>query len=176
MTAIPPAASTFERLERMTNDLGALVEELGIVVAGGVEAEVLREVAIEVGVDWTTDPTTVLRDIAAVVQRERDINRELRRHVRADARERIAIPPGFVACRSCRDSVQTVHLVALDEHGRNGGRPTVCGLTRFDERDPDSDEVVRPADLPGWSMGGGGIFGPATVQRACPKCWQEVDR
>lgn len=75
--------STYERLERMTHDLGALVEELGSVVYRSIEAEVLKEVAIEVGVDWTTDPTTVLRDIAAVVQRERDINRELRRQVRA---------------------------------------------------------------------------------------------
>ena len=75
--------STYERLERMTHDLGALVKELGSVVYRSIEAEVLKEVAIEVGVDWTTDPTTVLRDIAAVVQRERDINRELRRQVRA---------------------------------------------------------------------------------------------
>ena len=79
--------STYERLERMTHDLGALVEELGSVVYRSIEAEVLKEVAIEVGVDWTTDPTTVLRDIAAVVQRERDVNRELRRQVRAFEKE-----------------------------------------------------------------------------------------
>lgn len=86
MTAIPPD-TTYERLERMTHDLGALVEELGSVVYRSIEAEVLKEVAIEVGVDWTTEPTTVLRDIAAVVQRERDINRELRRQVRAFKKE-----------------------------------------------------------------------------------------
>lgn len=87
MTPIPPDASTYERLERMTHDLGALVEELGSVVYRSIEAEVLKEVAIEVGVDWTTEPTTVLRDIAAVVQRERDVNRELRRQVRAFEKE-----------------------------------------------------------------------------------------
>ena len=93
---------------------------------------------------------------------------------RCPACERISPPSGFDSCASYRDKVQTVHLVALDERGSNGGRPTVCGLTRFDERDPDTYEVVRPADLPGWSMGGGGIFGPGIVQRACSACWQEA--
>ena len=62
--AIPPDASTYERLERMTHDLGALVEELGSVVYRSIEAEVLKEVAIEVGVDWTTDHNDAIAALA----------------------------------------------------------------------------------------------------------------
>lgn len=81
-------------------------------------------------------------------------------------------PAGFEACRvhDGRQSLladgatrQVTHLVALDENGSNGGRPTVCGLTRF-------DTGGRPADLPGWSMGGG-VFGPGVTQERCEACW-----
>lgn len=85
-------------------------------------------------------------------------------------------PPGFAACRvhNGRQDLlaqgatrQTTHLVALDEKGSNGGRPTVCGLTRFDTRN-DQHEIIRPADLPGWSMGGG-VSGVEQVE--CESCW-----
>lgn len=82
-------------------------------------------------------------------------------------------PAGFVACRvhDGRQSLladaatrQVTHLVALDGLGSNGGRPTVCGLTRFDQW------PIR-ADLPGWSMGMGGISGPGVIQERCEGCW-----
>jgi hypothetical protein len=75
--------------------------------------------------------------------------------------ERKLIPLGAVR--------QITHLVTLDEQGRNMGRPTVCGLTRFDQRN-EQHEVVHPADLPGWSMGGG-VAGPGIEQVKCEPCW-----
>ncbi len=63
-----------------------------------------------------------------------------------------------------------VHLVQLDEHGSNGGRPTVCGLTRFDTRN-ENWVIVEHADLPGWGMGGSGVFGVDIEQSACGACW-----
>ena len=95
-------------------------------------------------------------------------------------------PTGYAACR-VHDGTQTLlapgarrqvtHLVKLDERGSNGGRPTLCGLTRFPtyEIAPDgSYKECRPADLPGWSMGGG-VSGPGVVQKMCAECavrWQ----
>lgn len=89
-----------------------------------------------------------------------------------------AAPPGFETCRvhdGSQDLMatgaarQVTHLVALDAKGSNGGRPTVCGLSRFDRRD-DHHRVVRRADLSGWSMGGG-VSGPGVVQVACEGCF-----
>ena len=83
-------------------------------------------------------------------------------------------PAGFAACRvhDGRQSLladgatrQVTHLVELDEEGNNMGRPTVCGLTRFD-----SEPGAKDADLPGWSMGGG-IYGPDVEQVRCEGCW-----
>lgn len=70
-------------------------------------------------------------------------------------------PAGFVACRVMGPSSLTTHLVALDEHGSNGGRPTVCGLIRFGE----------DADLPGWGMGDSGTTGPGVEQIKCEACY-----
>ena len=85
-------------------------------------------------------------------------------------------PDGFVACRTTHgpggsSTVQVTHLVRLDAHGSNGGRPTMCGLTRFDKRSPDGWDVIELAAIPGWSMGAGGIFGPGITQKACDACW-----
>ena len=87
-------------------------------------------------------------------------------------------PKGYAACRVhdgkqdlwAEGAVrQVTHLVALDDRGNNGGRPTVCGLTRFPDRAEDYT-VTRPADLPGWSMGGG-VYGPGVEQVKCEACW-----
>lgn len=87
-------------------------------------------------------------------------------------------PNGYATCRvhdgeqkllALGARRQVTHLVALDEVGSNGGRPTVCGLTRFDKRN-EQYEVVRPADLPGWSMGGG-VYGPGVKQARCWACF-----
>lgn len=80
-------------------------------------------------------------------------------------------PHGFVACRSFTGNVQTTHLVALDEHGSNGGRPTVCGLTRFDGRTPEGHVIPGSAGLPGWGMGDSGISGPGVSQVPCGECY-----
>ena len=87
-------------------------------------------------------------------------------------------PQGYAACRvhdgtqdlwAVGASRQTTHLVALDAGGSNGGRPTVCGLTRFDQRNAQY-EIVRKADIGGWAMGGG-VHGPGVEQIRCPGCW-----
>ena len=85
-------------------------------------------------------------------------------------------PDGYVACRTTHgpgasSTVQVTHLVRLDDSGSNGGRPTMCGLTRFDKRSPDGWDVIELAAIPGWSMGGGGISGPGITQKACQSCW-----
>ena len=82
-------------------------------------------------------------------------------------------PAGFEACRTGYNP-QMSHLVALDAAGRNGGRPTVCGMTRFDKQDATTGELVRRADLPGWGLGGG-VAGPSIVQERCLGCWPRED-
>lgn len=79
--------------------------------------------------------------------------------------------PGHETCRTSSGSTQTTHLVSLDEYGSNGGRPTVCGLSRFDRYSADGRRIPGTADLPGWSMGGG-ISGPGVVQIQCPGCYK----
>lgn len=80
--------------------------------------------------------------------------------------------PGHEACRTWDGGgrSQTTHLVALDEKGSNGGRPTVCGLSRFDRYSSDGRSIPGTADLPGWSMGGG-LSGPGVIQVRCPGCY-----
>lgn len=78
-------------------------------------------------------------------------------------------PTGYVECRT-GSPVQVTHLVRLDAKRSNGGRPTACGLTRFD-RWENGDRVPHTADLPGWAMGGGGTSGPGVEQVKCPGCW-----
>ena len=88
-------------------------------------------------------------------------------------------PVGYVACRVAdRGGLipalpvrQVTHLVELDANGRNGGRPTVCGWTQFDERDPLGMTLLRAADLPGWGLGDTGVHGPGVEQVKCPGCW-----
>lgn len=65
-------------------------------------------------------------------------------------------------------NVQTTHLVRRNEKGGTPG-PTLCGLTRFDERDPETWALIEKADLPGWSVGGG-VFGPGVEQVECQAC------
>lgn len=94
------------------------------------------------------------------------------------------VPVGFVACRvhdgdqkllAIGATGQITHLVRLDENGSNGGRPTVCGLTRFPTSEVvDGQEVTRPPDLPGWGMGGSEVYGPGIRQERCGACYDEV--
>lgn len=81
-------------------------------------------------------------------------------------------PPGFEACR-VGSSPQVTHLVLLDSKGSNGGRPTMCRLTRFPTRDPETRQELLAADLPGWSMGGG-VCGPGVEQVECPGCYSRI--
>lgn len=80
-------------------------------------------------------------------------------------------PAGYDGCRVFTPGSLTSHLVKLDDEGRNGGRPTVCGLTRFDDRDEDGKPIPNTADLPGWGMGMSGVEGPGVEQIKCPGCW-----
>lgn len=84
-------------------------------------------------------------------------------------------PKGYACCRTSsgatHTSEQTSHLVIWDSAGYHG--PTLCGLTRFDHRDPETHEVTRPADLRGWSMDGG-VYGPNVEQVKCPTCWERA--
>jgi hypothetical protein len=81
-------------------------------------------------------------------------------------------PKGYVACRVIGRAMLTTHLVALDESGSNGGRPTVCGLTRFDKRDTDGRPIYGTADLPGWGMGDSGVTGTGVAQITCDACYE----
>ena len=83
-------------------------------------------------------------------------------------------PAGFITCVTGYNPHMS-HLVAVDAQGNNGGRPTVCGLTRFDQRDKTTGKLIRRADLPGWGLGGG-VSGPTVVQERCTGCWPREDR
>lgn len=85
-------------------------------------------------------------------------------------------PAGFVACRVMLPSATLTHLVALDEKGSNGGRPTVCGLTRFDDRDENGRPIEGSAGLPGWGMGDSGQAGPGVDQIRCAECYAAAGR
>lgn len=84
-------------------------------------------------------------------------------------------PSGFATC-NVHNGAQTLlapgatrqvnHLVRRGEHGGTPG-DTLCGLTRFDRDD-------RPADLPGWTIGGG-VSGPTIEQVRCGACWSEAE-
>lgn len=80
-------------------------------------------------------------------------------------------PEGFEACRVGYNP-QITHLVLCDSKG-NAGRPTMCRLTRFPDRDRETGKVLLKADLPGWSMGGG-VMGPDVQQIECPECWARI--
>jgi hypothetical protein len=81
-------------------------------------------------------------------------------------------PPGFSACRVYDNPsrTQTSHLVRYVGRGTPGR--TLCGLTRFDDRDPETRELIRKADLPGWNMDGG-VSGPGVAQQLCEPCWKQ---
>lgn len=80
-------------------------------------------------------------------------------------------PNGFAACRVGYNP-QVTHLVILDAAGSNGGRPTLCRLTRFPTRGGDGETLLE-ADLPGWSMGGG-VSGLDVEQVECPGCYSRL--
>jgi hypothetical protein len=85
-------------------------------------------------------------------------------------------PQGYVACRVIGRANTHTHLVALDEQGSNGGRPTVCGLTRFPERDPETRRTIREADIPGWGMGDSGVTGIDVTQTKCEACYAGAEQ
>lgn len=91
-------------------------------------------------------------------------------------------PEGYACCNTGSDGSMTLfgpatprqisHLVTVVDGGYRGN--TLCGLTRFDERDPITWKIIRPADIPGWSMNGG-VWGRGVVQEKCEKCWEGFD-
>lgn len=83
-------------------------------------------------------------------------------------------PSGFAVCRAYKQGVETTHLVALDENGSNGGRPTVCGLTRLDDRDEAGRDIPNSADLSEWGMSGGSVVGPGVTYVFCKGCYSQA--
>ena len=83
-------------------------------------------------------------------------------------------PPGHACCRvwDRRSESQISHLTIRTDRGTPG--PTLCGLTRFDDRDPETYAVIRKADLPGWDMDGG-TYGPGVLQTKCEPCWARAE-
>lgn len=79
--------SAYQRVADATKELAIAVEELGEVVYLDVESETLKRVAIEAGIDFTIDPVSILQQLGETIQRERDVNRELRRQVAALTQE-----------------------------------------------------------------------------------------
>ena len=75
--------SLYERLKRVTDELGEVSEAFAEAVYCAVENEALKQLAIDAGVDHTQEGTLVLADVGAVLQHERDVNRELRRALTA---------------------------------------------------------------------------------------------
>lgn len=86
-------------------------------------------------------------------------------------------PAGYDVCRTMLDGGrgQATHLVMLDEHGSNGGRPTACGLTRFNDFTPDGRPIPNTAGLSGWGMGGG-VSGPGVIQTRCADCYAVAEQ
>lgn len=80
-------------------------------------------------------------------------------------------PEGFAACRTGYGP-QITHLVILDSTGSNGGRPTLCRLTRFPARGTNGETLLE-ADIAGWSMGGG-VEGPGVRQVECHVCYDRL--
>lgn len=74
--------SLFERLEAVTSALGEITEELSEATYTACEQETLKRVAIAAGVDHTMESTRVIGHLHDVIQRERDVNRELQRRIR----------------------------------------------------------------------------------------------
>ncbi len=82
------ADSIYERLARVTAELGEITEALSTEVYFAIERETLKQVAIAAGVDHTTESTRVIEALGARLQREQDVNRELRRRIAAMERQR----------------------------------------------------------------------------------------
>ncbi len=72
--------SLYERMDALHREIGTLVEDMGATIYNAIENDTLKRVAIDADVDWTREGTKVIEDIGAALQRERDVNRELRRH------------------------------------------------------------------------------------------------
>ena len=79
----PMSETAMERVARTYHDFAVAVEEMGEVVYQGVEREALKRAAIASGIDHTIEPTAIVLSMASSLQHERDVVRELRRHVRA---------------------------------------------------------------------------------------------
>ena len=71
------------RPEVMNAFRGQTVEELGELTYHAVASETLKQTAITCGVDHTVETHKVLQRIAAQHIRQKDVIRELRRHVAA---------------------------------------------------------------------------------------------
>ncbi len=78
--------SLYERLADVTADLGEITDELSTATYEAIESETLRRVAITAGIDHTVESSRVIEALSEALQRERDVNRELRRQIAAQDR------------------------------------------------------------------------------------------
>lgn len=78
--------SLYERLADVTAALGEITDELSTATYEAIESETLRRVAIAAGVDHTVESARVIVALGEVLQRERDVSRELRRRIAAQDR------------------------------------------------------------------------------------------
>lgn len=76
------------RLADAVAALAELTEELAEAAYEAIESETLKQVAIGVGIDHTIEPTLIIEALGREVQRERDINRELRRQIAGLTKEK----------------------------------------------------------------------------------------
>lgn len=75
--------SLYERMDKLHGEIAQLVEDMGETVYSAIENETLKDVAKAANVDWTQEGTKMLEEIGWALQRERDVNRELRRTIKA---------------------------------------------------------------------------------------------
>lgn len=79
--------SIVEKLSALTDQLYEVVEELGEATYSSIEHETLKRVAIAADIDHCIESTRIIERLGDALQHERDVNRELRRHVAALGRQ-----------------------------------------------------------------------------------------
>jgi len=75
--------SIYERMNDLHGEMAQLIEDMGETIYSAIESDALKRLAIDAGVDHTIEPTKIIENLGHVLQRERDLNRELRRQLTA---------------------------------------------------------------------------------------------
>lgn len=75
--------SLYERLDRCSRDLTGIKERMFGEVYRSIEADRLAEIAAAAGIDPDQPATRIVEELGCLLQRERDLTRELRRALKA---------------------------------------------------------------------------------------------